>query len=432
MNGKARALKFIDLVLLTLPFAYCWWAYYGRRVYLEPFWNRGNYVVILVFTLFYLTCGRIYGAFQIGRSSASDLIFSHVLAAGAASVGMYVILCLLHRSFPNAVPLLGTFAADVLISIPWSAAADWIYFRSSPPRKTAIVYGSREGLEVLIGSYSRLFEIVGTYRVEDVVGDMGLIGGVDAVFLSGVPSMDRNTLLKYCAAERIEVYTVPRIGDVLMQGSEKIHLFPFPVYRIGNEEFPLSYRIVKRGADVVLSLAALIVSSPVMAVTALLIMREDHGPAIYRQERLTKDGEHFWIYKFRSMKVGAENATGPVLSTGSEDDRLTKVGRVIRRFRIDELPQFVNILRGDMSLVGPRPERPEIAAGYEEELPEFALRLQVRAGLTGRAQVYGRYSTEAYDKLLLDLEYIRCAGVGEDLKIMLATVKTLFLKESTE
>ena len=167
-------------------------------------------------------------------------------------------------------------------------------------------------------------------------------------------------------------------------------------------------------------------------IISAAIKATDGGPVFYKQCRLTKDGRRFDIIKFRSMKVDAEKDGVARLSTGETDDRITPVGRVIRKFRLDELPQLINILKGDLSICGPRPERPEIAAQYCETLPEFALRLQVKAGLTGYAQVYGKYNTSPYDKLQMDLMYIAHQGILEDLKLMLATVKVLFIPESTE
>ena len=184
------------------------------------------------------------------------------------------------------------------------------------------------------------------------------------------------------------------------------------------------YLFVKRAMDIVLSLIALLITSPLFLVISAAIKATDGGPVFYKQCRLTKDGRRFDIIKFRSMKVDAEKDGVARLSTGETDDRITPVGRVIRKFRLDELPQLINILKGDLSICGPRPERPEIAAQYCETLPEFALRLQVKAGLTGYAQVYGKYNTSPYDKLQMDLMYIAHQGILEDLKLMLATVES--------
>ena len=172
-------------------------------------------------------------------------------------------------------------------------------------------------------------------------------------------------------------------------------------------------------------------NAPVMLAVAFAIKR-DGGPAFYRQCRLTKDGKRFDVLKFRSMRVDAEKDGVARLSTGDADPRITPVGHFIRKCRIDELPQLINILKGDMTIVGPRPERPEIAAQYEKELPEFSLRLQAKAGLTGYAQVYGKYNTTPYDKLQMDLMYIAHPSFWEDLRIIFATIKILFLPESTE
>lgn len=182
----------------------------------------------------------------------------------------------------------------------------------------------------------------------------------------------------------------------------------------------------------VLSFAAIIILSPIMIVTAIIIKATDNGPVLYKQCRLTKDGKKFMVLKFRSMRVDAEKDGVARLSSGDKDDRITPIGKVIRKVRIDELPQLFNILFGDMSIVGPRPERPEIAEQYVKELPEFELRLQAKAGLTGYAQVYGKYNTTPYDKLQMDLMYIASPSVLADLKIMFATIKILFMPESTE
>ena len=211
-----------------------------------------------------------------------------------------------------------------------------------------------------------------------------------------------------------------------------MHMFHLPMLRLDRYSPSPEYLFIKRAMDIILSALALLIIWPVMVVTAICIKRTDGGPVFYRQCRLTKDGKPFDVLKFRSMRVDAEKDGVARLSTGDKDDRITPVGRVIRKVRIDELPQLINILRGDMSIVGPRPERPEIAAEYEKEMPEFRLRLQAKCGLTGYAQVYGKYNTTPYDKLQMDLMYIANPGLAEDLKIMFATVKILFMPESTE
>ncbi len=250
--------------------------------------------------------------------------------------------------------------------------------------------------------------------------------------MSGIHSRDRNIILKYCIAKGINVYVIPRIGDVIMSGARQMHLFHLPMLRVGRYNPSPFYLLIKRVLDLVISGAALLLLSPVLLAAAAAIWLDDKGPVFYRQRRLTKDGAEFDVLKFRSMRVDAEKDGIARLSTGSADGRITRVGRVIRRIRVDELPQLLCVLKGSMTLVGPRPERPEIAAEYEREIPEFKLRLQAKAGLTGYAQVYGKYNTTPYDKLQMDLMYIAHPSVIEDLRIMFATVKILFVPKSTE
>ena len=262
--------------------------------------------------------------------------------------------------------------------------------------------------------------------------NLSVLDDVKTVFLSGIHSHDRNIILKYCVEADITVYVIPRVGDVIMSGAKVMHMFHLPMLRVGRYHPSPIFLTIKRGFDILVSGIAIVILSPIMAIVALAIKKTDGGPVFYKQVRLTKDGREFKVMKFRSMRVDAEKDGVARLSTGDKDDRITPVGHFIRKVRLDELPQLFNILKGDMSIVGPRPERPEIAAEYEKEMPEFRLRLQARAGLTGYAQVYGKYNTTPYDKLQMDLTYIANPSVLEDLRIMFATVKILFMPESTE
>jgi len=193
----------------------------------------------------------------------------------------------------------------------------------------------------------------------------------------------------------------------------------------------LIQRVIKRAMDIVLSALALIITSPIMLGIATAIKIEDGGPVFYKQERLTINNKEFKILKFRSMIVDAEKLTGEVLAD-ENDPRITKVGKFIRATRLDELPQIINIFLGDMSIVGPRPERKSFVDEFCEEMPEFAYRTRVKGGLTGYAQVYGKYNTTPYDKLRFDLMYIENYSLLLDLKLMILTLRIIFSKESTE
>ncbi len=259
-----------------------------------------------------------------------------------------------------------------------------------------------------------------------------MLADFETVFVCGVQSHERNVLLKYCVDKDVCAYVLPRIGDLIMSGAKRMHMFHLPMLRVDRWNPDPEYLFFKRLFDIVVSAVALLVLSPLMIITAIAIKATDGGPVFYKQNRLTKDGKVFKVLKFRSMRVDAEKDGVARLSTGDKDDRITPVGRIIRKVRVDELPQLLNILGGSMSVVGPRPERSEIAAQYEETLPEFRLRLQTKAGLTGYAQVYGKYNTTPYDKLQMDLMYIAKPSFLEDLRIVFATVKIVFLPESTD
>ena len=181
------------------------------------------------------------------------------------------------------------------------------------------------------------------------------------------------------------------------------------------------YLFTKRAVDILASVCGILLFSPFMLLTAILIKASDGGPVIYQQIRLTKNRKAFKILKFRSMVLDAEKDGVARLSSGDRDIRVTPVGHFIRTCHFDEIPQLFNILRGDMTFVGPRPERPEIAERYEKELPDFAQRLRVKAGLTGYAQLYGTYSSPPAEKLKYDLRYINRMNTLTDLEILFKT-----------
>ena len=253
----------------------------------------------------------------------------------------------------------------------------------------------------------------------------------ECVIIGDIPSQQRNEIMKYCFEKSIRTYMLPKISDIILRGSDDIHLFDSPLLLARNNGFTLEQRFMKRCVDIVGSLILLVLASPFMLVTAIAIKLYDGGDIIHKQTRLTMNGREFCVYKFRSMVMDAEK-DGIARLSAEGDVRVTPVGKVIRRTRIDELPQLFNILKGDMSLVGPRPERPQIAAEYREYMPEFDYRLKVKGGLTGFAQIYGKYNTTPYDKLKLDLMYIENYSLRLDLKLILVTLKVIFMKESTE
>ena len=430
---SVRIVKLINLALMTAPFAFVWYKFYADLLWVR-FFKRGHWLVILLFMILYYIIGRVYDAFKISLNSKSEIVYSQMLSLLEVDVIMFIVAWLLIRHVPSVLPMIGVFAVQTLISIAWSNLAQNWYFRTFPADRTVIIWDMREEISPLIRRYNleKKYKVVDTLPAQECIENLNMIDDADTVFLVGVHSHDRNIISKYCLMHGIRAFLIPRVGDLIVASAQRSHMLYLPILKIDRNNLSFEYLAIKRIGDILISLIGLIISSPIMLITAICIKAEDGGPVIYKQTRLTKNGKQFDILKFRSMRTDAEEDGVARLSTGEDDDRITKVGRFIRRTRIDELPNFINILRGDISFVGPRGERPELAEEYQKELPEFALRLQVKAGLTGYAQVYGKYNTSPYDKLLMDLLYIANASVFEDLRIIFATIKILFIKESTE
>lgn len=428
-----RIVRLLDVAMMVLPFAACWLVYYIKFVYIPHTWICTAALLIL-YAVLYIMIGKIYDAFQVTIQRISEVVYSQILTAMVTDGILYIVICLLSVKLCNVLPGMVAIGGQFLMAVFWAFFAHKWYYATFPPEATAVIYDKRQGLEKLINEYDLdiKYDVRLILSIQECLQDLGALCQVKTVFLSGIQSHDRNIVLKYCIEHDVDVFVIPRVGDVIMSGAYPVHMFHLPMLYVGRYMATPEYLLMKRIFDILLSLAALILTSPIFLLTAIAIKVTDHGPVFYRQVRLTQNGKEFAILKFRSMRVDAEKDGVARLSTGKKDDRITPVGRIIRKCRVDELPQLVNILKGDLSICGPRPERPEIAAQYCEEMPEFALRLQAKAGLTGYAQIYGKYNTTPYDKLQMDLMYIAHPSIIEDLKIMLATIKVLFLPESTE
>lgn len=424
-----RFVGLLNILLLTIPFAVCWYGSYAGDVSV-PLYRAGEWMVVALFAILYILFGRTYDVFAVSDNRFGELVYSQGLTLLFSDGVMYIVISLLSAGCVNALPLLLTFFVQLLLAAGLMFAEQKFCFAVFPAERTVIVCDGGHDVNDLVREHglSRKFEILTTVTsAECLTGNMRVFEGVTVVFICGVDSRTRNVILKYCIEHNIRVFVLPRVGDVIMSGAKRKHMFHLPFLQAERYNPPMEYLICKRLFDLLISVLLLVLTSPIVLITAIAIKAEDGGPVLYRQRRLTKDGKEFMILKFRSMCVDAEKAGGAQLSSGDDDERVTKVGRLIREIRVDELPQIWNILCGDMSIVGPRPERPELAARYTEELPEFKLRLQAKAGLTGYAQVYGKYETTPYDKLQMDLMYIANPSLMEDLRIIVATVKILFL-----
>ncbi len=424
-------------LLNTAAFAVCWYAYYEKWLYLT-FEGYGDYMVIGFFCALYTVFVHLYGGFDLLTSRVSELIYSHVISLAMTGFFMFVVLWMLIRAHvPHILPLLLCLAVCAAFSALWSLIASRLTDKIVPAKKTVLIYDNKEayknGVQIAKTQRNRL-EMVGeaeASRPLDALEAQLRDTGAEAVLLCGIASSRRNDILKYCIDHDILAYVRPNIGDLLISNGQNLRMNHLPVLLCQRAAPSVFYLGFKRLMDILISGAALILTSPFMLATAIAIKAYDGGPVMFTQKRMTLNRKEFVIHKFRSMKVDADKG-GKGIVTMQNDDRITPVGKFIRACRLDELPQLYDIFIGNMTIVGPRPERLETIELYEKDMPEFGLRLQVKAGLTGYAQVYGKANTSPYDKLQMDLMYIGEQGVLTDLKIILATIKILFMPESTE
>ena len=414
-------------------YAYVWYGYYNPLLK-NPFWRRGNWLIIVLYGVLLLFFLKTYGGLKIGFLKKGNLIYSQILSVVFVNIVTYIQIALIDKKFHNVLMILVVTLLDVVVIVAWTFVFQWIYGRIFPPRRMLYVHGNRSTsyLRDKINSREDKYQICRNldYRcgMERLFKE---IDKYDAVIIDDIPSHERNRLIKECYNRSIRTYSAPKISDILIRSSGEMNLFDSPLLLSKNDGLQIEQKIVKRLLDIAISAVGLLITSPLFLLIAISIKCTDRGPVFYKQKRLTQGGKEFKIYKFRTMIQDAEKGGRAVLAR-DEDDRILPVGKILRRLRLDELPQLWNILKGDMSRVGPRPERPELMAEIVEEIPEFVYRLKVKAGLTGYAQVYGKYNTTAYDKLKLDLTYIRNYSIFLDLKLILMTPKVMFLKESTE
>ena len=425
---------FILIAFYTGIFAFMWFSYYNNKEIAWGFHTRGNWLLMLIYLILIVVISRVYNAFAVNLKKPGDVIYSQALTMACVNVITYFQISLLAREMLNVVPFLLMMLADLVFVALWTLAFHKLFKRLYPPHNLLMVYGSRlvESFSKKVAGRKDRYHIGRLMHINEGIEEIcKVIPEYGGVVICDVSSKERNVLLKYCFEKSVRSYTVPKISDILIRGAEDIHMFDSPLLLNRNIGLTFGERFFKRLLDLIIVTPVTIIALPFMGITALAIKLYDGGPVIYKQERLTEGGKSFNVYKFRSMIVDAEK-DGKARLASEKDDRITPVGKIIRKIRVDELPQLFNILFGQMSFVGPRPERPSIADEYQKEMPEFKYRTKVKAGLTGYAQVLGKYNTTPYDKLKLDLTYITNYSLLLDIKLIFMTIKILFESESTE
>jgi exopolysaccharide biosynthesis polyprenyl glycosylphosphotransferase len=401
----------------------------------RSFYRKGFWLLAAVYFIILLFFTVTYGGLKVGYLKPLDVFFSQVIALVCTNIVSYLQISLLSLRFVTPYPLLAMMVVQIGISAVWTFICHRLYMQFFPPKKLLFISGERPIDDILKKFDTRKdkYNIIRCVYESDGCASLEkeILKGYDGVVLWDVDAALRNRLTKFCYGRNVRIYMMPKITDIMIQGSDLLHLFDTPILLIREYSMTLEQRFVKRLVDIVCSVILTVVTSPIMIITAIAIKIYDGGPVLYKQVRCTRDMKEFKILKFRSMRTDAEK-DGVARLARKNDSRITPIGRFIRKVRIDELPQLFNILKGDMSFIGPRPERPEIIRQYQGKMPEFTFRTKVKAGLAGYAQVYGKYNTTPYDKLKLDLFYIENYSVWLDLKLMLLTLKILFKPDSTE
>lgn len=431
-----RIIKFISssvIVFLEVGIYWIVWNYYYNMIIEFPFFRRGNWLMVCLYAILLLFFLKMYGGFKIGLLKKGNVIYSQILSCIVVNGITYLQISLLDKKFQDFIAIIAMTVVDSICIVIWAWGFNWVYGRLFPQRKLLLVYGSRPAFNLMekINSREDKYLISGALDINiGLEAVMTAAQNYAGVIIGDVPAHERNALMKQCFSCGLRTYTVPKISDILLRTSDELNIFDSPLLLSRNEGMHFEQRIVKRSMDILCAGIGLIISAPFFVLIAISIKLTDGGPVFYKQTRLTKWGKTFEIYKFRTMIQNAE-AMGAQLAC-KHDPRILPVGRLLRATRLDELPQLINVLKGEMSMVGPRPERPELAAEIEKDIPEFNYRLMVKAGLTGYAQIYGKYNTTSYDKLKLDLTYIRKYSIWMDIKLIILTPKIMFMKESTE
>lgn len=433
-DNSVSIVKQLILVYVILLFSAVWLGYYNFYAF-RTGRTWGGIVSILIYSIIYIHFGKLYKAFKIGTYQIGEIIFSQFLAIGFTDAIAYAECCLIARRYVSIWPGAVTAVFQFLGTVFWAIMAKWYFMDNISPSAALIIYGRedvKEFKQKLEKKYKHLFDIR-EYASSGLPAEElhKKIDAYDTVMLYEVENGTRTATMEYCIRKQKNFYMTPRIADVLIQGFENRTLIDTPLMKYEYHYLQTRAYPLKRIFDLTVAVVLFVLFALPMLLAAIAIKLEDKGPVFFRQKRCTRDGKVFEILKFRSMIVDAEK-DGAVIPCMDRDPRITKVGNVLRKFRIDEMPQVFNVLAGDMSIVGPRPERVEHVQAYTEELPEFAYRLRVKGGLTGYAQIYGKYNTSAYDKLKLDLMYIENQSFLLDLKLIMLTVKIMFVPESTE
>jgi exopolysaccharide biosynthesis polyprenyl glycosylphosphotransferase len=399
-----------------------------------------------------LTAIQLYVAYAAGlydfrhRPSKTDHLFGGIAAALLGVVLGYGVLALAQIYLAQFIEFSRLVAVyQVVLLTAWfrlsrGCVIGWL--RRTGWRVRSMLVGPVQACRALRRDLNadspELAECVGMAVLEDIPAGDGVIGsvrdiealgssfGIDQIILAGigVPQDELHSLLRSCEATGSEIYLHPDLNLAIFSNARVVSLSGVPLVPLQPLAASRHYGALKRVLDVILCLALLLMTAPLLLVSVLAVRLTSRGPVLFVQERVGLRGKVFPLRKLRTMFDDAEAGSGPVLAE-IDDPRVTPVGRWLRRTRVDELPQLWNVVRGDMSLVGPRPERPVFVERFKKETPLYERRLLIKPGLTGLAQIHGRYDTGYRQKLRYDLVYMNQCSLALDLRILWATVRTV-------
>ena len=438
-NGK-YIYRFICKVLLTVIVVLIFvfeWNYNLKGYRLESnLWSE-DWLIYLIYGVIIAVCIKLFDGYMIGVNRISTSIMSQTLGIILANICEVLIMILLIGQNDSVGSIIVSFCKIIVLQILFAFFFTWItsaiYRRRFPPHRMLMIYGDySNNLGIKMSRRDDRYTITCSMHYSEGLDKIKeKMQEVDAILINDIPSEKRNLILKMCFYADMRVYFTPKIGDIFVRGSEDLRVFDTPICFLRNRGMDMGQRIFKRIGDIIISLIGIIIMSPIMLIIAIAIKLSDGGTVLYKQERCTINGSVFDIIKFRTMREDAEE-DGKARLAAMGDERITPVGRFLRKTRLDELPQFINVIKGDMSIVGPRPERPEIIREYLEDIPEFDYRMKVKAGITGYAQVYGKYNTTDLDKLKFDLMYIEKCSIFLDIQLILLTLRVIFVKDAAD
>ena len=431
---------FIMKLLLFCACAGVFFLIFGSKFYFMLIPTRTSFITLGVFTLVYMMMSIIYGGFDIGKRKSKPIIYSFVLSVFFTDIAAHFFMCIMNITvvhngkfvYDYPLLLLLTYIIQIFIIVVFTYGGNYLYFSANKPHDSIIITRKGEQTDSIIskiGRYKKQYNITETVFINDP-DILKKIDKADSIFFYNLSVPERNAFVEYCYHCKKDIYYSVELSDIVSLGSHRVYFDDKSMVYAPVKGLTFEQRVIKRIMDLVIAGFGLIITSPIFLITALCIKLEDGGPVFYKQERATYAGKIFNVIKFRSMKV----EDGSIhKSVTKNDDRITRTGRIIRKFRIDELPQLINVIKSDMSIVGPRPEMVENVEKYTKELPEFAYRQRAKAGLTGMAQIYGKYNTSPKDKLIFDLTYINEYIVWLDIKLIFRTLLVLLTPDkSTE